>query len=239
MTTSPKPFTPFHPVSVVNPSAGLTILLLLLMAGTGVASTSWGYNLGREALKGIVQPDFRPTADSSGRGGKRPEPAPLKLIDESQLIAKTKAATQTPATGNKPPEPVDPAVTQAQPQASPLSRKAVAKLPLSATDKGVTLTVVGASRVGDSLVFEVTLRNKGDRPVQFLYSFLEMADDQGDPISAIVEDLPSDLPSDGATVRGKAIVPAVLLEGVKSLQLSLTDYPDRQLQLQVVGIPVR
>jgi hypothetical protein len=115
----------------------------------------------------------------------------------------------------------------------------VAKLPLSAVDKGVTLTVVGASRVGDSLVFEVTLRNKGDRPVQFLYSFLEMADDQGDPISAIVEDLPSDLPADGATVRGKAIVPAVLLEGVRSLQLSLTDYPDRQLQLQVVGIPVR
>lgn len=223
----------------MNPSAGLTILLLLLMAGTGIASTSWGYNLGREALKGIVQPDFRPTADSSGRGGKRPEPAPLKLLNEQQLLAKTKAITQTAPVGNAPPKPVDPALTQTQPQAKPLSQTAVAKLPISAKAEDVTLTVVGASRVGDSLVLELTLRNQGDRAVQFLYSFLEMADDRGDPLSAIVEDLPSELPADGATVRGKAIVPTVLLDGVKSLQLSLTDYPDQQLQLQIQGIPVR
>lgn len=223
----------------MTPSASLTILLLLLMAGTGIASTSWGYNLGREALKGIVQPDFRPTADSSGREGKRPEPAPLKLLDEAQLLAKTKAITQTVPVEKKNPEPVEPPTTQAPPQAAPLSRKAAAKLPITTTAQKVTLSVVGASRVGDSLVLEVTLRNQGDRAVQFLYSFLEMADDQGDPLSAIVEDLPSDLPPDGATMRGKVIVPAVLLEGVKSLQLSLTDYPDQQLQLQALGIPVR
>ena len=45
----------------LNSTVALTFILLALMFGAGVVSASWGFAIGREALKGITQPDSRPT----------------------------------------------------------------------------------------------------------------------------------------------------------------------------------
>ena len=45
----------------VNPTVALTFTLLTLMLGAGLLTGAWGFAIGREALKGITQPDARPT----------------------------------------------------------------------------------------------------------------------------------------------------------------------------------
>ncbi|MBP0000608.1 MAG: hypothetical protein J7641_16690 [Cyanobacteria bacterium SID2] len=54
----------------INFTVVLTVALLLLTIGAGVASAMWGFSLGREALKGVTQPDFRPNGNFANN---RPE----------------------------------------------------------------------------------------------------------------------------------------------------------------------
>ena len=58
----------------LNSTVVLTLVLLVLMVGAGLTSATWGYKLGREALKGITQPDARPVnnlTDSQGKPVRR------------------------------------------------------------------------------------------------------------------------------------------------------------------------
>jgi hypothetical protein len=76
----------------VNPTVTLTLILLFLMIGAGITSASWGYKLGREALKGITQPDTRPinnVTDSQGKPLRRE--GSLALLKEKDIIANAKA----------------------------------------------------------------------------------------------------------------------------------------------------
>lgn len=217
----------------MNTTVGLTLLLLALMCAAGAASTSWGFNLGREALKGITQPDFRPTADRSTNS--RPEPASPQFLKESDIIGRIEKQISgaTPAA----PEPQ----AAASPEPSPSPEDAVnvpGRLPQSVAAEGVALTVTGVRRSGGVLLLDVQLRNGGTRPVQFLYESLEVVDDFGQTVAATTEGLPTDLPADGSTARGTISVPVALLQGVQLLNLTLTDYPDRELQLDLYGIPV-
>jgi hypothetical protein len=45
----------------INSTVALTFILLTLMFGAGIVSAAAGFSIGREALKGITQPDARPT----------------------------------------------------------------------------------------------------------------------------------------------------------------------------------
>ncbi|NJM98112.1 MAG: hypothetical protein HC800_14010 [Phormidesmis sp. RL_2_1] len=74
----------------INPAVAFTLILLTLMFGAGIVSSSWGYALGRQALTGVRQPETRPsnvtaanrTGDKSGK---------LVLLDEAQVIEDVKA----------------------------------------------------------------------------------------------------------------------------------------------------
>jgi hypothetical protein len=225
----------------VNSTVGLTLLLLALMCAAGAASTSWGFNLGREALKGITQPDFRPTADRSTNS--RPEPASPQFLKESDIIGRIEKqiAGVSPAPGTAAaPEVAATPSPAASPEPSPAGTvdSVPGRLPQAVTVEGVTMTVAGVRRSGSSLLLDVQLRNGGTRPVQFLYAFLEVTDDFGQVVTSLTEGLPTDLPADGSTARGTISVPVVLLDGVQLLNLTLTDYPDRELQLDLYGIPV-
>lgn len=203
-------------------------------------SASWGYTLGREALKGITQPDVRPTnnlAGSKGNGNRREELAILKEKDILKIVKariegrdeKAKDNSDASKSANKPVEKKKPPEQAAKP---------ATKFPMTAKDSGVTMEVSSARQRGSSLLLDVSMKNEGSQSVRFLYSFLNVTDDQGRALSASAEDLPGELPPTGETFYGTVSIPTALLDNAKTLSLALTDYPNQKLQLKVSGIPV-
>ncbi|HEY9816748.1 MAG TPA: hypothetical protein V6D20_13260 [Candidatus Obscuribacterales bacterium] len=81
----------------INPTLGLTLILLSMMIGAGVVSGSWGYALGREALRGVTQPETRPGQVGTSDGESAPQSG-LAILDEEELInnAKNRMAGNTP-----------------------------------------------------------------------------------------------------------------------------------------------
>ena len=98
--------------------------------------------------------------------------------------------------------------------------------------------MLSARYSGGSLLLKLNFKNEGAKAVQFLYSFLDVTDDQGRTLSANTQDLPEELPANGQIFSGTLSIPMVLLDDVKKLSLTLTDYPEQQLRLQVSNIPL-
>jgi hypothetical protein len=218
----------------VNPTVTLTLILLFLMIGAGITSASWGYKLGRQALKGITQPDTRPinnVTDSQGKPLRRE--GNLALLKEKDILANVKARVGGTAEPAASPEAKPKSEAKASPKADP-----AAGFPLFAESRAVTLGVQAARKQGTSLVLDVTLQNNSTKAVQFLYSSMEITNDQGRLLSATTQGLPEELPGNGEQDPGTISVPLDLLDGAKSLSLSLTDYPEQQVVLKLSGIPV-
>ncbi|MDG2617850.1 hypothetical protein P7L53_16545 [Thermoleptolyngbya sichuanensis XZ-Cy5] len=74
----------------LNSTVALTLILLTLMAVAGVASGIWGYALGREALRGVTQPDVRPTSLGSEAAGEQGSRDEIIIIPESKIIEDVK-----------------------------------------------------------------------------------------------------------------------------------------------------
>ena len=102
----------------------------------------------------------------------------------------------------------------------------------------MTFAVVDAKRQGSAIILNVELKNDSPKAVNFLYSFLDIQDDQGRALSGITDGLPQLLPANGDNFSGTIKVPSVLLNGTKTVSLSLTDYPDQNLELSIGDIPV-
>ncbi len=220
----------------VNPTVTLTLILLFLMVTAGITSASWGYNLGREALKGITQPDTRPVnnvTDSQGKALRRE--GNLAFLKENDILANVKARMGGTAEAAASPDKA--AKAEAPAKASP-NPDAASGLPLFAESRAVTLGVQAVRKQGTSLVLEVSMQNSSAKAVQFLYSSMEITNDQGRLLSASTQGLPEELAPNGKQDKGTITVPLDLLDGAKSLSLSLTDYPEQQVQLQLSGIPV-
>lgn len=220
-------------------------MLLLAMCGVGFASATWGFNLGRDALKGVTQPEFNPTQDRRSRASDDPnhDPTQVKLLDEAAILQQVAAKTS----GQAPPAPTRTASATPKPSPSPTAppdapeagtRLTNGQLPKSTVSENVTLSVVGMREQEGSLILEVEMQNQGDRPVQFLYTFLDATDDQGRPLSAIAQGLPGEISAKSEPVRGEISIPTVLLDDVRSINLTLTDYPDQQLQLQLTDLTI-
>lgn len=232
-----------------NSTVALTLILLAMMLGAGFVSAMWGFTLGHEALKGVTQPDIRPTKKlaetqqiSLGKEG-------VKILREEDILANvndyiknkgkdsksdSEEKKETPATRPEQKPTPEPSATQA----SLTTTNADLKLPIKSQDRGVTLEVNSMSQSGGSLLLNVSLKNSSNSPVRFLYSFLNVTDDQGRALSAITEGLPGELPANGEAFTGTVSIPTALLEDAKKLSLTLTDYPDQKLQLKMSDIPV-
>jgi hypothetical protein len=81
----------------LNATIVLTILLLLSMMGAGLVSAAWGFALGREALKGVTQPDVRPTSNLvNGKDGQKPglQGVPVQFVSEEKILEQVKAQTE-------------------------------------------------------------------------------------------------------------------------------------------------
>ena len=73
----------------VNSTVALTLILLSLMVGAGGVSAAWGYAMGREALKGVTQPDVRPTAGNAEEPRSN-QPREFEIIPEAQILEDVK-----------------------------------------------------------------------------------------------------------------------------------------------------
>ncbi|NEQ64098.1 MAG: hypothetical protein F6K21_00970 [Symploca sp. SIO2D2] len=237
----------------LNSTVALTLLLLAMMLGAGFVSAMWGFSLGHQALKGVTQPDMRPTKKLAGNQQKASDAQKAQegvaiLKEENILInvreyinnkgkeeQKNKQKKQPSDTSKK--EKQSSSEPQ-EPVASLASNNTSSDLPIKSQDQGVTLEVRSANQQGGSLLLNVSLKNEGGNAVRFLYSFLNVTDDQGRALSAITEGLPGELPADGQEFTGTVSIPTALLEDSKKLSLTLTDYPDQKLQLKMSEIPV-
>lgn len=206
------------------------------MMGAGVVTAALGYSLGREALKGITQPDLRPPTAAEAR--KKQHQETMMIVPEEQIVAQVSARISgkaapaaTPVAAPTPAQvtPTPPELAAGSPQMG---------LPVFSEIQGVKLEVRSVEKQGDLLILNVSLTNSGSRPVRFLYSFLSLTDNQGRSFSATTEGLPGELPPDGQTFTGTVSLASALLDGAETLTMSLNDYPDQQLELQLSGIPV-
>lgn len=74
----------------INPAVAFTTILLALMVGAGIVSSSWGYALGRQALMGVRQPDSRPVSAAANRGSATPGQGAM-LRDEQEILKDVQA----------------------------------------------------------------------------------------------------------------------------------------------------
>lgn len=227
---------------VLNSTVVLTLILLTLMFGAGVTSSVWGFTLGREALKGTTQPDVRPSSNAGGKQGTSAKTDQVSILKEKDILKIVKARVE-----GRDPEKI---AAQAKAKTDKASSKAAtakkpaaaaspgAKFPMNSRDGGITLEVSGANQRGNSLLLDVSMKNEGSQAVRFLYSFLNVTDNQNRTLSATAEDLPAELPPNGQIFYGTVSIPTALLENAKEVSLTLTDYPGQKLQLQIAGIPI-
>lgn len=227
----------------LNYTVALTLLLLTLMAGAGYASGKWGFNVGHEALKGVTQPDGRPASKIKIRKAKSQPQAKLALLKEEDILVSVRAWISGKGKKAKPTKPQAQTKKVSQDTSPPKTQLIQADVPqpgfpITSQNQGVTMQVLSARYTGGALLLKVNFKNQSSRAVRFLYSFLNVADDQGRTLSANTEDLPEELPANGETLSGTVSIPTPLLDNVKKLSLMLTDYPDQKLLLQIPAIPV-
>ncbi|HEY9852281.1 MAG TPA: hypothetical protein V6D28_22600 [Leptolyngbyaceae cyanobacterium] len=228
----------------LNSTVALTLILLVLMLGAGFVSGMWGFALGYEALKGVNQPDTRPTARGKNNQDTAPGTQKLVFLKEADILKSVRVriqqANQQKQTKaqNTDEDSNNSAKSVAETQNSP-SSVVNAAFPIISQDRAVTLAIRSVRQQPGSLLLDVSLKNEGSQTIKFLYSFLDVTDNQGRPLSASAEGLPGELPPNGQTFSGTVSIPATVLDGTDKVSLTLTDYPDQQLKLQTAGIPVR
>ena len=225
----------------INTTVLLTLILLTLMLGAGSASGFLGFTLGSMALKGVTTPDGRPVNKLNSNKANNPQEESVAFLKEEDILETVKSRINDKKKGNKPDksEEEEIKVTKPQPKEIPVVEETPQPgFPVAAESEGVTMSVKSIRYSGGDLLLKVNMQNKGGESVRFLYSFLDITDDKGRTLSAITEGLPAELPAKGAEFKGTISIPTALLDDVKQISLSLTDYPAQKLKLQLSDIPV-
>lgn len=227
-------------IKKLNPTAVLTITLLALMLVGGVLSGIWGFALGREALKGVSQPDARPTAKKNPKDSQLAS-KPLIFRKEDDIIKTVKTRLQDKGKDVKPEKKeADNNANEKSATKAEAAQKTPTQpgFPISAKDKGVVLEIRSARQQEGFLRLDVSLKNDSAQPVQFVYTFLDITDNWGRPLSANTEGLPGELPANSQAFSGTVNIPNSVLENADQLSLTLTDYPEQKVRLQAAGIPI-
>lgn len=225
----------------LNSTVTLTLVLLILMLGAGYGSAIWGFTVGLEALKGVNQPDVRPTNKIKLRKKKSAAQKAVVMLKEEDILINVRARIEGKGKKVKPEKPQP--ENQSSTQQSSSQKQMVVEItqpgfPLIDKKQGVTLEVLSARFSGGALLLKVNFKNEGNKTVRFLSSFLDVTDDRGRALSANTEGLPWELPPNGKIFSGSVSISTALLNDVNKLSLTLTDYPEQQLRLQMLDIPV-
>jgi hypothetical protein len=217
----------------------LILTILLMMIGAGVASAYIGYLMGREALKVVTQPE---TDSEQAIDRKKPlggSHKGLKIVEERTILVDVyNYIYQKEPTADEEDRQsaVKPIVSEVANQPDVIIKPE--SFPFTDRAGGVTMEIAGAKLDGNSIVLNVNLKNEGTQAVRFLYSFLDVRDDRNRALSAIADGLPGELPPNGQNFQGKFIVPITLLDNAQKISLTLQDYPEQKLTLQLSSIPI-
>lgn len=228
----------------INSTVVLTLILLTLMMGAGSVSAFLGFNIGSKALKGVTTPDSRPTTKFTssqaanlqyGQGVALLKEQDILKVVKARIEGKTKAAKLEKADEN---DEADTKRQQEDKSKEVNNEKPQLGFPVTAQSDGVSFSVQSAHFSGGALLLKVKMQNQGSDSVRFLYSFLDVTDDQGQTLTASTDGLPEELPAKSSAYTGTVSIPTALLDDVKKISLSLTDYPAQKLRLSVSNIPV-
>ncbi|MGJ3253018.1 MAG: hypothetical protein ACFE0J_18085 [Elainellaceae cyanobacterium] len=249
----------------MNSTLALTLMLLSLMFGAVIVSASWGYALGREALKGITQPDVRPTGNFSNAPDNASDAPPLQeellIIPEDKILedVKAKMAGQAGADASapssqsllaqgkaiastNPDQPSDDSSSSNHSNRLPFEDVAFvdssSQFPIKTQSQGVTLEVFAVRQQGNELSIEFSIENQSNQHVQFYDEFLRITDRNGRLFDADLSGLPEQIRPDSGLVMGTISIPSMRLYGGNSLSLTFTNYPDQDIQLQISDIPI-
>ena len=229
----------------INTTVLLTLILLTLMLGVGSASGFLGFTLGSMALKGVTTPDGRPLSKfNSNKGNNTQEgsrkPA-LAFLKEEDILQVVKSRINNKSKDNKSNKSAAEEIKISKPKpkeehiAEEVSQPG---FPVTAESEGVSMSVKSVHYSGGDLLLRVNMQNNSSDSVRFLYSFLDITDDKGRTLNAISEGLPVELPAKSGEFKGTISVRTALLDDVKQISLSLTDYPAQKLKLKLSDIPV-
>lgn len=226
----------------INPTIVLTSLFLLMMMGAGSVSAMLGYKLGYQSLKGVSQPDVNPTRKLRDPDKSDTENKGLILVNEKRLLVKNYDYIEAQKNKKKSPQNVAQKETKTPAESETKESEGETKkeqiLSLKTENNSVVLETVKVREEDDSLLLSVNLKNTGNKAARFVYSFLEIKDNQGKILSAVADGLPSELPANGNNFSGTVKIPLSLLTDSESLSLNLTDYPDQKIKLKIDNIPV-
>lgn len=214
----------------LNSTVAFTLMLLACMAAIGTVSGALAYNFGRAALRGVTQPAISPILGGtiSSGGGEN-----AGFLKEAEILSRVKEQTSGGAKAADTPK-----NSPTPKPGSQVNGDRDQPFPIQTQDQDVSLAIQSVQRQEDVLRLEVTMENQGSDSVQFLYTFLDITDEQGRSLTAITKGLPTELRPGAEAVQGTISVPLTSLENVKHLSLSLTDYPNQELQLKISKIPV-
>ncbi|MEA5579966.1 hypothetical protein VB620_01265 [Nodularia harveyana UHCC-0300] len=228
----------------INSTVFLTLILLILMLGAGSVSAFLGFGMGSAALKGVTAPDARPKTKFPGSKTSNSQQLGVELLKEDEIlkIVQARIEGKTKAAKSDKLEEYDEEnrISRQKPQEkfSAVTEKLQPGFPVIAESEDVTFAVQSVRYSGGDLLMRVNMQNKGAGSVRFLYSFLDVTDDKGRTLSATTEGLPLELAANSPIVSGTVIIPTALLDDVNKISLSLTDYPNQKLKLEVLNIPV-
>jgi len=198
-----------------------------------------GYVFARQSLKGITQPATNPfLKDDSSDLDRRPRQG-ADFLNEKDLIAKVKSKTSgaNVAKEKKKPSP-KPEKPKSTDQKSGKKQSKAKSLPIKAQSQGMNFEVKSLAQEDDTLILDVALQNTSDETIQFVYTFLDITDEQGQALFSEIRGLPTEFKPKGEIFFGTIKILDVPPETVERVSLSLNDYPDQKVKLDVQNIPV-
>lgn len=196
-----------------------------------------GYVFARQSLKGITQPATNPFLKESDDLDRRPRQG-ADFLNEKDLIAKVKSQTsganiakEKQKTAPKPKKPKS-SDSKEDKTSQPKS------LPLKVNNQGMNFEVKSLSREDDTLLLNVALQNSSDKTIQFVYTFLDITDEQGQALFSEIRGLPTEFKPKGEIFFGTIKILDVPPETVEKISISLNDYPDQKVKFDIQNIPV-
>jgi hypothetical protein len=193
---------------------------LLVPAVLGLLGGSLiGWQIGRQALRGVHAPETAPVlASQSGH-------QTAEFRSEAEVLKRIQARMSR----------ISPLDDQPESESTPSKTKPQPTAPRSLASLSIQIRETRLST--DQLTWSVALKNQGDRPFALLGSNLEVRDDQGRTSVIEPQDLPKEIVA-GETVTGQFRVPLLLLEGARQLRIYGTGLPSAGIELPLPSRPL-
>ncbi|NJK41284.1 MAG: hypothetical protein HC934_07850 [Acaryochloridaceae cyanobacterium SU_2_1] len=212
------------------------------MLVVGFLTGGIGYFFARQSLRGVTQPVKNPFLNVEGNDLNRRPQQGADFISEKDILAKVKA--QTSDANAKKEKSSDEAEQESKDKAKAESEKkdndqaTSQSFPIKVQNQGMNFEVRSLLQEENNLVLNVALRNGSDKPVQFVYTFLDITDDKGQVLFSEIRGLPTEFKPKGETFFGTIKVLDVSPDSVERISLTLNDYPDQKVKIEVKNIPV-